>query len=79
MDVLGLKEGSDVADIGAGSGWFTVRAARRVGSSGRVMLSKSTAITQIHLSSRREKLSNVRTVLAKKTIRSSLNRALMPC
>ncbi|MCA1628301.1 MAG: class I SAM-dependent methyltransferase, partial [Acidobacteria bacterium] len=30
MDVLRIKEGSRVADIGAGSGWFTVRAARRV-------------------------------------------------
>src|SRR5207244_12020606 len=34
MDILGIKEGSNVADIGAGSGWFTVRAARRVGNSG---------------------------------------------
>lgn len=36
MDVLKIKEGSSVADIGAGSGWFTVRAARRVGSTGTV-------------------------------------------
>src|SRR5215467_9537656 len=36
MDLLGIKEGSGVADIGAGSGWFTVRAARRVGDSGNV-------------------------------------------
>lgn len=36
MDILGIKEGSTVADIGAGSGWFTVRAARRVGNSGVV-------------------------------------------
>src|SRR2546422_7784183 len=36
MDILGIKEGSNVADIGAGSGWFTVRAARRVGSGGIV-------------------------------------------
>jgi predicted methyltransferase len=36
MDVLGIKAGSTVADIGAGSGWFTVRAARRVGTQGRV-------------------------------------------
>ena len=27
MDILGVKQGSNVADIGAGSGWFTVRAA----------------------------------------------------
>src|SRR5688572_23566617 len=34
MDVLGIKAGSSVADVGAGSGWFTVRAAKRVGSVG---------------------------------------------
>lgn len=31
MDILGIAPGKAVADIGAGSGWFTVRAARRVG------------------------------------------------
>jgi SAM-dependent methyltransferase len=36
MDILGIKEGAHVADIGAGSGWFTVRAAKRVGSTGIV-------------------------------------------
>jgi predicted methyltransferase len=36
MDILGIKEGTHVADIGAGSGWFTVRAAKRVGSTGIV-------------------------------------------
>jgi predicted methyltransferase len=36
MDILGIKEGVHVADIGAGSGWFTVRAAKRVGSTGNV-------------------------------------------
>ena len=30
MDLLGLKRGKVVADIGAGGGWFSVRAARRV-------------------------------------------------
>jgi SAM-dependent methyltransferase len=36
MDLLKIKEGSGVADIGAGSGWFSVRAARRVGPTGAV-------------------------------------------
>ena len=31
MDALGIADGSAVADIGAGGGWFTVRLARRVG------------------------------------------------
>ncbi|PYV64731.1 MAG: SAM-dependent methyltransferase, partial [Acidobacteria bacterium] len=36
MDILGLAPGKGVADIGAGSGWFTVRAAQRVAPSGTV-------------------------------------------
>ncbi len=36
MDALGLKEGSAVADIGAGRGYFTMRLANRVGATGRV-------------------------------------------
>ncbi len=30
MNILGMAPGKSVADIGAGSGWFSVRAARRV-------------------------------------------------
>ena len=36
LDTLRLHAGSTVADIGAGGGWFSVRAARRVGADGRV-------------------------------------------
>jgi len=36
MDALGLHEGSVVADLGAASGWFTIRLARRVGPNGKV-------------------------------------------
>ena len=36
MDALGIAEGSKVADIGVGSGWFTIRLARRVGPNGLV-------------------------------------------
>lgn len=36
MGILGIQPGSAVADIGAGSGWFTVRAAKRVGDAGAV-------------------------------------------
>jgi predicted methyltransferase len=36
MDALGVADGSRVADIGAGAGWFTIRLARRVGPQGRV-------------------------------------------
>jgi SAM-dependent methyltransferase len=36
MDALHVAEGSTVADIGAGGGWFTMRLARRVQPTGRV-------------------------------------------
>ncbi|HST11769.1 MAG TPA: class I SAM-dependent methyltransferase, partial [Terriglobales bacterium] len=36
MDILKMSPGKNVADVGAGSGWFTVRAARRVGEGGKV-------------------------------------------
>ena len=36
MDILHLQQGSAVADIGAGGGWFSVRAAKRVGPGGAV-------------------------------------------
>lgn len=36
MDALGIAEGSTVADIGPGAGWFTVQLARRVGPNGIV-------------------------------------------
>jgi ubiquinone/menaquinone biosynthesis C-methylase UbiE len=36
MDALQIGEGSVVADLGAGGGWFTVRLARQVGPNGQV-------------------------------------------
>ena len=36
MDALGIADGSKVADIGAGGGYFTVRLSRRVGPNGIV-------------------------------------------
>ena len=67
MDLLGLKRGSHVADIGAGSGWFTVRSARRVGNEGFVYAVEINPayIRHIKRRAKREKLSNIRTVLGK--------------
>jgi predicted methyltransferase len=36
MDALGIADGSRVADLGAGGGWFTVRLGHRVGPQGVV-------------------------------------------
>ena len=37
MDALGIGEASFVADLGAGSGWFTIQLADRVGPNGLVL------------------------------------------
>ena len=67
MDLLGIKSGSSVADIGAGSGWFTVRSARRVGKEGVVYAVEINPkyLRHIERRAKREKLANVRTVLGK--------------
>ena len=67
MDVLAIKPGKTVADIGAGSGWFTVRAARRVTSTGRVWAVdiNPAAIRYINRRLRRDGLSNVHTIVSK--------------
>ncbi|AXC14580.1 hypothetical protein ACPOL_5330 [Acidisarcina polymorpha] len=65
MDLLGIRHGSTVADLGAGSGWFTVRAAARVGRSGTVYAEdiNPAAIQYIDQRLQKEKINNVRTVL----------------
>jgi cyclopropane fatty-acyl-phospholipid synthase-like methyltransferase len=37
LDLLGINEGDVVADIGAGAGFFSLRAAERVGRTGKVL------------------------------------------
>jgi predicted methyltransferase len=65
MDLLGISEGKSVADLGAGSGWFTARAARRVGPKGTVYAEdiNPNAVTYIEARAKREGLTNVRCVL----------------
>src|SRR5580765_1408001 len=67
MDTLGITAGKSVADIGAGSGWFTVRAAKRVGGTGRVYAVdiNPEAVRYIDERARKEQLTNVKTVLSK--------------
>jgi ubiquinone/menaquinone biosynthesis C-methylase UbiE len=65
MDALGIYDGSSVADLGAGGGWFTVRLARRVGPTGRVYAQdiQKPMIESMERRFRREGLRNVITVL----------------
>jgi len=67
IEILGIAPGKSVADIGAGSGWFTVRAARRVGGSGTVYAVdiNSEAIRYIGARARKEQLQNVKAILSK--------------
>ncbi len=67
MDLLGIREGATVADIGAGSGWFTVRAARRVGNGGLVYSVEinSDYLKHIEERAKRETLANIRPILGK--------------
>jgi len=67
MDLLGIRAGSSVADIGAGSGWFSVRAAQRVGPAGTVYAVDINDEYINHIKSRAEKegFSNIRAVLGK--------------
>jgi predicted methyltransferase len=65
MDALNIADGSVVADLGAGGGWFTVRLAQRVGPRGLVYAEdiQSEMIEAIKQKVQRENLTNVRTLL----------------
>ncbi|MGB7219349.1 MAG: class I SAM-dependent methyltransferase [Vicinamibacterales bacterium] len=65
MDALGIADGSVVADLGAGGGWFTVKLAQRVGPNGLVYAEdiQPQMIDAIRRRVQRENLRNVKTVL----------------
>ncbi|MCU1319157.1 MAG: Methyltransferase type 11 [Edaphobacter sp.] len=65
MDLLGITPGKNVGDLGAGSGWFTVRAAKRVGPTGAVLAQDINPVAIEFIGKRvvKEGLPNVRTVL----------------
>ena len=67
LDLLGIAPGRNVADIGAGSGWFTVRAARRVAASGTVYAVdiNPEAIDYIAQRAKKEQLHNIKPILSK--------------
>src|SRR6266851_393435 len=67
MDILGIAGGKTVADIGAGSGWFTVRAAERVTETGKVYAVdiNPDVIKYIDQRTQKEGLHNIKTILSK--------------
>ncbi len=67
MDILKISDQKTVADIGAGSGWFTVRAAKRVGEKGKVFAVEINQeyINHINERAKKETLANINTILGK--------------
>ena len=65
MELLGIAPGKTVADIGAGSGWFTAQAAQLVTTTGKVYAVdiNPEAVAYINQRAEREKLANIITVL----------------
>jgi ubiquinone/menaquinone biosynthesis C-methylase UbiE len=65
MDALLIAEGSKVADVGAGGGWFTIHLSRRVGPNGVVYAEdiQPEMIEAISRRVQRENLTNVKPVL----------------
>ncbi len=65
MDLLGITAGKNVGDLGAGSGWFTVIASKRVGTTGAVLAEDINPIAIEYIGKRvkKEGIENVRTVL----------------
>ena len=68
MSALALKRGERVADVGAGSGYFTLRLARAVSPAGSVLAVDANADLLAHLDGRLKEagLGNVRTLLVPK-------------
>ncbi|HVP55761.1 MAG TPA: methyltransferase domain-containing protein [Candidatus Eisenbacteria bacterium] len=64
MDLLGIAPGKNVADIGAGSGWFTVRAALRVTETGEVYAVdiNPAAVRYVQERAAKDKLNNIHAV-----------------
>jgi SAM-dependent methyltransferase len=67
MDILGIIPGKTVADIGSGSGWFSVRAARRVTQTGLVYAVdiNPEAVRYIQQRAEREDIGNIEAILSK--------------
>lgn len=65
MDILKIAEGKSVADLGAGSGWFTTLAAKRVGAKGKVFAVEINQeyINHINDRAKKENFTNIQTVL----------------
>ena len=64
LDAIGISAGMVVADVGAGTGYMSLRMARRVGESGKVYANdlQPEMLQKLRAKSKAEKLPNVETV-----------------
>jgi predicted methyltransferase len=82
MDELHIADGSHVADVGAGGGWFATRLARRVGPNGAVYAEdvQKPMVEAIEQRARQEGLSNIHAILSSSSdpmLPSNLDAALI--
>ena len=65
LDAIGIKPGMVVADVGAGTGYFTLRMARRVGPSGKVYANdiQPEMLRMLRQNAAKAGLNNIETVL----------------
>ncbi|HEV2688249.1 MAG TPA: methyltransferase domain-containing protein [Bryobacteraceae bacterium] len=64
IDLLGLKPGMTVADVGAGTGYMTLRMARRIGPTGKAYAEdlQPQMLEKLRAKAQSEKVANVETV-----------------
>ncbi len=64
VDALNLKPGMKVADVGAGTGYMSMKLARRVGASGRVYAEdvQPDMLEKVRINAARNRVTNVETV-----------------
>jgi ubiquinone/menaquinone biosynthesis C-methylase UbiE len=65
LDLIGIRTGMTVGDVGAGTGYMTLRMAKRVGPSGKVYANdiQPEMLDKLNENARRMELDNVETVL----------------
>ena len=65
LDAIGIKPGMVVADIGAGTGYMTLRMAKRIGPSGKVFAEdiQPEMLRRLRQNAAEQKLTNIQTVL----------------